>query len=550
MLRLNTLCLMLLLGLSMALSACGSSSGGGDDGGPGGGDPGTNPDPTGVLPAYTGLLNPEAVIPPQCYTRTDSQHNPCFTCHQTYLGLDPDRANQMNDGDLQGEYQFSDLGVTNHWTNLFKDRSAQVAAITDDEIQAYVAQDNFSELAGRLQAAGWEGYLPVLADYAGAAAAFDEQGFARDGSGWVAFNYKPLPSTFWPTNGSTDDVLIRLPEEFRRAGGLASRDIYLLNLSIVEMAIKELDEISIPVMDERTLGVDLNGDTVLTSGVTLLRRPQFYLGDAAASEVIPQMYPVGVEFLHSVRYVGVTPEGDIHVPPRMKELRYMRKNRAFNLAQLSSMYGNEHQEKLEGQLPSYNDHGARGMYNGFGWHILGFIEDAGGRLRKQTYEETLFCMGCHTTIGTTIDQTFAFPRKVTGARGWGYIDLRGMEDAPARGAAEGEILHYLSTVGGGDEFRQNEEMRERWFTSTGEVDVQKVQAADVYELITPSRRRALDLNKAYLTIVREQSFIHGRDATITSAVNVYEEVDPDAVTPLPPEAHLHGWDIRLDWGHW
>ena len=42
------------------------------------------------------------------------------------------------------------------------------------------------------------------------AGAFDEQGFALDGSHLVSFNYKPLPSAFWPTNGSTDDVMVRL----------------------------------------------------------------------------------------------------------------------------------------------------------------------------------------------------------------------------------------------------------------------------------------------------------------------------------------------------
>src|SRR3546814_2792844 len=44
---------------------------------------------------------------------------------------------------------------------------------------------------------------------------FDDTGFARDGSGWRAFRYKPFPGTFWPTNGASDDVLIRLPAIFR-----------------------------------------------------------------------------------------------------------------------------------------------------------------------------------------------------------------------------------------------------------------------------------------------------------------------------------------------
>jgi len=29
------------------------------------------------------LYNREAVIPPQCYTKTEGVNNPCYTCHQT-----------------------------------------------------------------------------------------------------------------------------------------------------------------------------------------------------------------------------------------------------------------------------------------------------------------------------------------------------------------------------------------------------------------------------------------------------------------------------------
>jgi hypothetical protein len=74
------------------------------------------------------------------------------------------------------------------------------------------------------------------------------------------------------------------------------------------------------------------------------------------------------------------------------------------------MYGNERQEKLDGLIPNYVSRGDEGIDNAFDSMVLGFIEAAEGHLRKQSEEETLFCMGCHTTIGSTIDQTFAFPR--------------------------------------------------------------------------------------------------------------------------------------------
>lgn len=500
------------------------------------------------LPAdLTRIYNQEAPIPPQCYTRTEGQFNPCYTCHQTY----PDRArpNTMWDGYLQGSYDFSELGETNHWLNLFVDRREAVARMDDQEILDYIDQDNYTDYMKTLaDSDAWNGPVPYIKNLAEGAAAFDDQGFARDGSHWVAFNYKPLPSTFWPTNGSTDDVMVRLPEKYRTSTCQTgeSRDVYLANLSLMEMAIKELDRIDTPPLDEQAVCADLDGDGQLTTATTLLRRDH-YLGNAMDVPVVDMLYPVGIEFLHTVRYVGVDKDGAIGVPRRMKEVRYMNKIRFYESSHLKSLYGNEHQEKMEGNLPTYTDHGDRGMDNGFGWMVLGFIEKADGTLRPQSNQEQRFCMGCHTTVGTTIDQTFAFPRKVTGADGWGYIDLKGMPDAPALHQDQGEIAQYLSLVGGGNEFRENDEMRARWFHDDGRLDRERLQGADVYDLITPSRDRALALNKAYKLIVEEQSFLYGRDATLAPAENVYRHINPEEITPLRPEKRIDAYDIRLDW---
>lgn len=107
-------------------------------------------------------------------------------------------------------------------------------------------------------------------------------------------------------------------------------------------------------------------------------------------------------------------------------------------------------------------------------------------------------------------------------------------------------MHYLQRAGGGSEFRENPEMLSRWFTENGNVDAEKVKAADVYTLIAPSRERAMQLNKAYTHIVRHQSYIYGRDATWLSANNVFETID-ESEPPLAPEFRFYNWDIRLDW---
>ena len=490
------------------------------------------------------VYNMEAIIPPQCYTKTEGQHNPCYVCHQNVM---PNRENTMNDGELQLAYSFSDVGMTNHWSNLFEDRSAAVAKISDDEIMEWVAEDNYSALAERLRTAEFEGWIPDLEGLHLADGAFDDQGFARDGSDWVAFNYKPLPSTFWPTNGSTDDVMIRLPTEFRTDGeGQKSRDIYLANLAILEASIKGYDSITVPTIDERIVDVDLDGDGVL--GVaTEIKQVESYVGGASDLYRDTHLYPAGTEFLHTVRYLDITQSGDIVPSTRIKEVRYMRKWKRYPKVVYQRQYQLEAFAKEVGQLPQYAHLADYGLDNGFGWSLQGFIEDSHGKLRVATYEETLFCMGCHTSVGSTIDKTFSFARKVDGAEGWGYIDLKGMPDAPSMGETRGEIATYLERVGGGGEFRSNPEMFERWFDDEGQVDRAAIAAAeDVYELITPSTERALQLNKAYRVIVSEQDYIYGRDATVTAPVNVYDQVDNETAPTLPASL-FHPYDIRLDW---
>lgn len=491
------------------------------------------------------LLNAEATVPPQCYTRTEGEHNPCYTCHQLYDRRDgEDRLNQLDDGSLQGGYLFSDIGVTNHWQNLFKDRALWLDELSDEAILSYIAQDNYSNLAPRLRASGWTGFVPDLQDYQQAAGAFDERGLARDGSAWVAFNYKPFPGTFWPTNGSTDDVLIRLPEPFRTLDGVFNRDVYFVNLTRAELNLKNRDRAELWDIDEAAIGFDIDGDGRLQTTRQVVRGTHF-IGDARDISLAFQQLPRGTEFMHSVRYVGV--EGDeITVSPRMKELRYMVKVNVLEHHVIDSRYANERKEKLLGELPAFINRQEQGFDNGYGWFLQGFIEDYDGELRPQTFEERLYCMGCHSAIGTTIDSTFSLARKRDGGTGWSYIDLRGMPDAPALSEIGGEILNYLRRTGGGSEFRENPEMRQRWFDESGKLRVDAVQQADVYTLITPSRRRALDLNKAYSEIVRHQSYIEGRDATWTPVVNSYREVD-ESTPPLESAHRVYHWDIRLDW---
>lgn len=492
----------------------------------------------------------EAGIPAQCYTKSDGTSNPCWVCH-----TDNHYPNSMTDFRLQAEYAFSDEGQENHWTNLFVDRRAAMDDMSDSYVLNYIRGDNYARLREVMRnRKDFPGYVPDLDFNAG----FDALGFAKDGSGWRVFRYKPFPGTFWPTNGSTDDVLIRLGEKFREKGGVMSVEIYRANLALLEVSLStdpaisdEQLRVSIEALDETVLEQDLNKDGDLGQAVTeLVGMPSHFFGDARDVRVWRALYPKDTEFLHSVRYID--PDEPSMIGKRMKELRYMKKYRALEPTQLMGLYEHEHDEKDAGRLPVIQGSAESGLRNKFGWYLQSYIEDAVGRLRLQTHQEQLACMGCHSNLGVTVDQTFSFARKVPGADGWRYQDLRGIADVPELGHDEPEFLTYLERVGGGDEFRENQELLERFFPG-GKLDEQSVRRAapggdkDFAWLVLPSRERALDLNRAYIALAREQRFDRGRDAVLKPAQRVLTKVE-DESTGLENAGRVYrDGRLRLEW---
>ena len=477
----------------------------------------------------------------------------------------------MDDGDLQLEYAFSgDPGteIKNPWVNLFKDRSAAVAAMSDEAILSYVRSDNYQQ-DGRLQLAAllgkslpaawdvngngrWDGYLPD------AWFNFDNEGFDRHPqtqvlTGWRAFAYAPFLGSFWPTNGSTDDVLIRLAPAFRQAeNGSDSVEVYKVNLAIVTALIQRRDVALEAAVDERALNVDLDKDGRLATAQRvrydwepLEKRLMSYVGKARLEQAAGRvhlaagLFPEGTEFLHSVRYLDVDAQGAISLARRFKELRYAIKHSWYSYADLKAQALVEQKEKSQfpERVRQFTGTAEVGMGNGQGWTYQGFIEDRRGALRPQNYEETAFCIGCHSGIGATTDSNFAFPRKFRENSfqkswyHWTQKGLVGMPD-PLRSDGRPEYTHYLEQNGAGDEFRGNEEVKARFFNADGSLKEEMRQRLrqDMTVLLNPSRDRALALNKAYRVIVQEQSFVQGRDATVTPVETVHRSVAIDTPT--------------------
>ncbi|WOX04114.1 hypothetical protein [Microbulbifer pacificus] len=507
------------------------------------------------------LSNPAAVTPPQCYTKTENADrpasNPCYACH-----TNSQAPNFTNDLDLQLVYDFAEPARQNRWHNLFKDRSEYLASVSDKTILDYVREDNYRAQDGSIPLAQtltqklpahwdgnrngtWDGYVPDVGFD------FDSEGFDRDGdghlTGWRALAYTPFPGTFFPTNGSTDDVLIRLPAIYRNnESGKYSGEVYRVNLAIVEALIKRAD-VAIAAVDETILKVDLDKNGELATATKIAydwapREQRFmsYVGEARLAQQRQEAplsagsYPLGTEFLHSVRYLDVDSDGQVRMASRMKELRYARKVRWVNYFQHRELAADELKDAHDfpDRLEPVVGDIERGVSNRRGWRYSGFIEDAHGALRPQSFEELASCTGCHGAIGANVDGGFAMGRKLDAGdsfqRGWYHWTqkpLAGLRE-PLREDGRGEYAFYLQQVGNADEYRSNTEVRARFFAEDGSLQTAMLErlATDINILIMPSPRRALDLNKAYRAIVEEQSYREGRDAVLGPRDNLLREV--------------------------
>jgi hypothetical protein len=503
--------------------------------------------------------NPTAYIPAMCYTKTmDSSgkaHNPCYACHTK-----GEKPNFLDDSDLQTHYEFPKVGKINPWKNLFTFKNAN--SYSDVEIENYIKDDNYKDDKGEIILSkklpvNWGGYVPDCYFH------FDEDGFDKNPktgeySGWRAYRYYPFLGTFWATNGSTDDVLIRLPFPFRADKNRKfDLEIYKTNLSIIEAFLKQ-KTIQTETLDESVSGIDLdkNGKLEKTNQLKYTwssTEPMRYAGMAEDYQTNKELltagglFPVGTEFLHSVRYLDWNKEANtVMLSKRMKELRYARKNEWYNYSELKDKVSREKKDlrfRTEKTPEGFHGDYEHGFDNKSGWVYQGYIEDKKGNLRPQTNEETLFCIGCHSSLGVLADSIFSFNRKMEGSDkskvdfGWAHWSSKGISGVGDRTVSfknfgeQNEYSFYLQNNQAGDEFRENEEIKKIFFQKDGTLNHEAFTKlkSDVGILINPSRERSILLNKSYRAIVESQSFRFGRDAILKKPTNVFEKI-PDGQT--------------------
>lgn len=550
------------------------------------------------------LNSNNSYVSSQCYTKTIDEKNPkivsnpCFACHS--LNKEPNFT--YDDYDIQESYNFPTPATKNPFTNLFVDRTEDIAKISDEEISRYVKQDNYKDKNGEIILAKklknldekwdfnkngkWDGYIPDC-EYN-----FDEDGFDIDKNGnltgWRVFAYYPFLGTFWPTNGNTDDVLIRLPEIFAKdENSKFDKEIYKINLLIVESLIKQKNIKTFDI-DENKYKIDLNqnGKFDITNEIVFSwKKPNYdintnklsnfsmsYIGLAknllVENEIMiaPGLYPTGTEFLHSVRYIDFD-ENKTFMAKRMKELRYGVKKYWQTYGDLSNTGAAVLKAKRDfpDRIDQYIGNSEIGLNNERGWFFQGFIEDKDGELRPQNYEETKFCMGCHSNIGATADATFVFQRKLeheTYKNGWYHWSEKGFDGIKdmVLEDGEGEYAKYLALNNAGDEFRGNLEIMEKFFVDGWQnnekmiekeyelnqktpgismdrswklkSDAMDILKNDISYLLMPSVQRAIKLNKAYKAVVKEQSYVFGRDVNIKPSNNVHKKVEQAQTTGI------------------
>lgn len=499
------------------------------------------------------VRNRFANIPYACYVEAvdpaGGEHNACFGCHTQGR-----RPNPIDDPDLQLDRALPDGARRNPWSNLF---GPEPTGLDPEALLAWARQDNYRDEAGEIALAvalgsvpagwdadgdgRWSGVVPDLG------LNIDAEGWdhAADGAltGWRAYRASPLPGAFLPINGGAGDLFIRLPEPFRQtADGEPSGLVYSVNLSVL-IALTRREDVPLDGVDEAAVGADLDGDGAL-GFATLLRyrrsadvEPLRYVGGAAGSDqAVPGLLPEGTELAHSVRYLDLGTDGVATLAPRMRELRYLRKERWRSYAALASQANRELAEDRDGgdaPRPISGD-AERGLSNGLGWRIQGFIEDSAGALRPQTTEETAWCVGCHAGVGATTDATFSLARFV----GWGHPSAQGWApEDPPRADGAGEYATWLRENGAWDELRTLPVDRD----SVAEI------LSDPGALLPQADRVAL-LNARMVSVQRAQTYTLGREPARDLAGVLLREVPQDALTGLgrgvpapwvkPPEAAI------------
>ncbi len=438
--------------------------------------------------AHTGAkykpgFNEDPAIPVQCWIETGyGTQNACKYCHTNYMA-EKKHGNNFPIGEDQVLFSFPSPNLNKiNWKNVthpqeiiqrLKDEKINVPQPDDAENLAYVRTDNWADVYKKARPDGdttWDNMKQAGSEFQLFPALnpqdlfsykadnptgnnrhgyIDQEGFIKDKqdqyTGWRAVNFFPY-AIFTPLTGSVSGIYIRLPKPFMQKQGKIDIDVYKKNLDLLERNIK---------MDNPS--------------------EQDYYGDAANIPVKKGFYPVGAEFAHPLHYVDLNADGetgksldgvnnnetpDYEFPgtrsKRVKEIRYMYKWKDVGLEDIGAVEIEEEYAKVIGkEWQGWIDNKA-------GWILAAYIENRQGKLRPQTTEELLQCLGCHSSVGNTIDAVWSFQRKLPGDTGWQEMNYGHYKKAEAEKTRlndyqnenidMGELEYFYYSVVGADLF--------------------------------------------------------------------------------------------------
>ena len=120
-----------------------------------------------------------------------------------------------------------------------------------------------------------------------------------------------------------------------------------------------------------------------------------------------------------------------------------------------------------------------------------------------------------------------------------------MRDVPDFGEDRRRDRLYFERVGGGNEFRANDEMQARWFRCRRQRRAEPACAPPRPRPDHAVSRAGAGAQQGVPADRARAELLFGRDATITPPENVHREIDAATAPTLPPEKR-YGHDIRLD----
>lgn len=489
---------------------------------------------------YKPSYNEDPAIPVQCWIETGyGTQNACKYCHTNSLA-DMGHGNAAPLAEDQILYSFPSPNLNRvNWRNVIAPQEIierltreriEVPGAKDPKCAAYVRSDNWRAAYNKARPKGetsWnnpsnassplqlvpalnpDDLYPMKGDdptKGGRHGYVDGEGFVRNKekgyTGWRAVNFFPY-AIFTPLTGSVSGIYIRLPEPFMQVDGSLNIETYRQNLELLEKNIKNQEPGS-----------------------------SFYFGDANEVPVKKGFYPKGTEFAHPLHYVdlnadgqagtsldGVHPRGieDYEFPgtrsKRVKEIRYMYKWEDVDLDDIAI-------EEEEEDHPAVLGKEWKGwIENGAGWILAAFIESRTGEIRPQTTEELLQCLGCHSSVGNTVDAVWSFQRKLPGSAGWGEMDYgQYQKEVPERTRLQdyynadqdmGELEYFYYTVIGADLFGiMPDEIKRELLVYAGEKDLAaKLDLKNPLELLFDDHKLKTTGKAKRKEIVEERTLI-------------------------------------------